>query len=258
MTQVESLIHALKQVLKGRGVTYAELARRLEISESSVKRLLSRGGLTLERLEQICACLDTDFLELAKRMQREQAEPRDLSLQQEQALADDAQLLALAYHLVNGWTPARLRKTYGMSEAALTGALAKLDRLGLIDYMPGGAVKVKVARNLKWRPDGPLHRRYTQQALSEFFASSFGGKDARLRFMAREMSLDSMGRVLRQLDRLAAEFEELADLDQGLRDDARVNVGFVLGLRPWTFSVLTTLEPDGPGTTGRGLRSHNR
>ena len=243
MTQVESLIQALKQVLKGRGVTYSELARRLGISESSVKRLLSRGGLTLERLEQICACLDTDFLELAKRMQREQAEPRDLTLKQEEALAEDSQLLAIAYHLINGWTPNRLRKTYGMSEAALTGPLAKLDRLGLIDLMPGGEVKVKVARNLKWRPDGPLHRRYTQQALSEFFASSFGGKDKRLRFMAREMSLDSIGRVLQQIDRFAAEFEELADMDQARPSDTRVDVGLVLALRPWRLSVLTRLEP---------------
>ena len=244
MTQVESLIQALKQVLKGRGVTYSELARRLGISESSVKRLLSRGGLTMERLEQICGCLDTDFLELAKRMQREQAEPRDLTLKQEEALAEDSQLLAIAYHLINGWTPSRLRKTYGMSEAALTGPLVKLDRLGLIDLMPGGEVKVKVARNLKWRPDGPLHRRYTQQALSEFFASSFGGKDKRLRFMAREMSLDSIGRVLQQIDRFAAEFEELADMDQARPSDTRVDVGLVLALRPWRLSVLTRLEAE--------------
>jgi hypothetical protein len=41
MSQTSALVEALKQVLKSRGVTYAELAR-LRMSEASVQRVFSR------------------------------------------------------------------------------------------------------------------------------------------------------------------------------------------------------------------------
>ena len=39
MAQTRSLVAALKQVLKGRGLTYADVARGLGMSEASVKRV---------------------------------------------------------------------------------------------------------------------------------------------------------------------------------------------------------------------------
>ena len=60
------LISTLKRVLKTRGVTYADLAGRIALSEASVKRLFSQGTFTLERLEEVCAALEIDVFELAK------------------------------------------------------------------------------------------------------------------------------------------------------------------------------------------------
>ena len=245
MSQVQQLHSAVKQVLKNRGMTYAQLARGLRISESSVKRLLSRGGLTLERLEQICNLLETDFSELAKRVEKEQVQVQELTLQQETELADDPHLLAVAYHLLNDWTPARIRKTYAVTDAALTGLLTKLDRLRLIELLPNNRVKVLIGKNLKWRPNGPLRRRYTAQALAEFFDAAFLGRGERLRFLARELSFTSVAllqRKLDKLDKLAAEFEDLAELDQGVPAEDRTNVGVVLALRPWIFSALASLN----------------
>jgi len=41
MAQTKALIGALKQVLKSRGVTYAEIARRLKIGYGSAHRVVS-------------------------------------------------------------------------------------------------------------------------------------------------------------------------------------------------------------------------
>ena len=242
MSQVQQLHSAVKQLLKNRGMTYAQLARGLRISESSVKRLLSRGGLTLERLEQICNLLETDFSELAKRVEKEQMQVQELTLQQETELADDPHLLAVAYHLLNDWTPARIRKSYAVTDAALTGLLTKLDRLRLIELLPNNRVKVLIGKNLRWRPNGPLRRRYTAQALAEFFDAAFLGRGERLRFLARELSFTSVALLQRKLDKLAAEFEDLAELDQSVPPEDRTNVGVVLALRPWIFSPLASLN----------------
>ena len=97
------LISTLKRVLKTRGVTYADLAERIALSEASVKRLFSQGTFTLERLEQVCAALEIDVFELAKLARGEQARAQELTVKQEQALAKDRVLLGVFYLAYNGW-----------------------------------------------------------------------------------------------------------------------------------------------------------
>ena len=60
----------LKKALKAAQMTYADLARALGLAESSVKRMLARGGLPLSRVDAICRALKLDFAELARRRGR--------------------------------------------------------------------------------------------------------------------------------------------------------------------------------------------
>ena len=49
-----AIVDALKRMLKGRGITYANVAAGLGLSEASVKRMFSRRDFTLQRLEDVC------------------------------------------------------------------------------------------------------------------------------------------------------------------------------------------------------------
>ena len=51
--QRTALLGALKRALKNAGVTYAEIARRIGLSEASVKRVFHQGDMPLSRLEAI-------------------------------------------------------------------------------------------------------------------------------------------------------------------------------------------------------------
>ena len=106
------LISTLKRVLKTRGVTYADLAERITLSEASVKRLFSQGTFTLERLEQICAALEIDVFELAKLARGEMARAGQLTVKQEQTLAKDRVLLGVFYLAYNGWQIDDIVATY--------------------------------------------------------------------------------------------------------------------------------------------------
>ena len=66
MSTTAQLIDALKRELKAKGITYAELAQRLGISEASVKRTFALRSFSLERLEQVLAAVGMDFMELAQ------------------------------------------------------------------------------------------------------------------------------------------------------------------------------------------------
>src|SRR5581483_8489450 len=49
MEQRAALVDALKRALKARGITYAQVAEVMELSEPSVKRMFASGQFTLER-----------------------------------------------------------------------------------------------------------------------------------------------------------------------------------------------------------------
>jgi transcriptional regulator with XRE-family HTH domain len=76
MAQAESLVNALKNLLKARGITYAQLAKGLGLSEASVKRIFAERSFTLERLDQVCTLLGIQISDLARMVVAEQPVPR--------------------------------------------------------------------------------------------------------------------------------------------------------------------------------------
>ena len=66
MGETNRIIFALKRGLRARGITYAMLAKRINLSEPSVKRILSRGSLSLPRLERICEAAGLSMEELVR------------------------------------------------------------------------------------------------------------------------------------------------------------------------------------------------
>ncbi|MGH8620936.1 MAG: helix-turn-helix domain-containing protein, partial [Burkholderiales bacterium] len=136
MTQTAQITAALKQVLKARSITYAELARRIRLSEASVKRLFSHGTFTLARLDQICAALEIELFDLAKLGRRRLETVSELSLEQEATLAGDPKLLTLFHLLLNEWRFSEIVREYDISETEGIRLLARLDRMKLIQLGP--------------------------------------------------------------------------------------------------------------------------
>ena len=235
------LISTLKRVLKTRGVTYADLAERIALSEASVKRLFSQGTFTLERLEQVCAALEIDVFELAKLARGEQARAQELTVKQEQALAKDRVLLGVFYLAYNGWQIDDIVAKYEFTRSQVFSLLRKLDGIGVLDLLPGDQVRMKVARNLRLRRRGPIELAYGRAVVGEFLRPEFDQVGGMFRFEFRELSNASFEVLKRKLERLADEVHELAELDSMLPAKDRQPVGVAVGLRPWTVSMVSGL-----------------
>lgn len=245
MSGSSQLREAIKRQLKARDLRYADLARAIGLSEASVKRLLSRGGITLERLDAICEFLGVDVYELVRSGRQEgAARERHLGLAQEKALADDPMLLTVFHLLYNDWGSDKIRTEFGFSEPELVLLLARLDRLRLIELLPGNRARVRAPRDFAWRTGGPVLRRHARSAMVEFLRGDFNGDDALLRLDIKELGAASIALLRRRLDRLGAEFNELAELDASLPGDARHGVGLVLAMRPWAFSLMQSLKAE--------------
>lgn len=236
---VTELTAALKRCLKSRGLTYAALARRLRLSEASVKRLFSARSFTLARVEQICSVLELDFYELARLARPHDAGEGRLSVEQEAALAAQPKLLLLFQLLLNDWTPAQAMAEYAISRAECSRLLQRLAALGLIVLQPDGAPRLRTARRIEWRADGPVRRAYQTLVLGEFFRHRFDDARAELRFEDRELSAASIELAKRKIGRLADEFNALSETDSSLSPARRTSMGIVIAMRPYVLSHFT-------------------
>src|SRR5690606_32713957 len=113
--------------------------------------------------------------------------------------------------------------------------LEQLKGLGLVTPAAGRKHAV-AAVAVKWRPDGPVRKLYEREVRADFLQALLRAERETLdfRFAARP---EASYRILqRKLDRLAAEFRDLADLDRTLPSTAKRNVGCLLAMRPWVYS----------------------
>src|SRR5262245_19110186 len=83
MGQTAALVEVLKRELRSRGVTYAQVARSLRLSEASVKRMFSKRDFTLKRLDRICELTRSELSDLARRLHAEENLVSRLSWEQE-------------------------------------------------------------------------------------------------------------------------------------------------------------------------------
>jgi DNA-binding Xre family transcriptional regulator len=242
MSQTGQLLSALKKCLRARGMTYRDLAKSLDISEASVKRIFSQQTFTLGRLEDVCRVLDMSIYDLAKltRMRGED-EVTVLTRDQEQALADDSTLLTYFYLLLIGWTPESIAAEHHLDELQQTRILTRLDRLKLLDLYPKNRVRLRTSRRIVWRTDGAIRKQYERQVKDQFMKYRFRETDELFWLETSELSDASLKVLIRKLEKLSQEFDELAELDLNVPRKKKRSIGLMLALRPWTYWQL--LEP---------------
>ena len=142
----------------------------LELSEASVKRLFAEGNFTLQRLEKVCLLVDMNLSDLSLAAARQQPQLNQLQRQQEEEIAADLVLLLVTVSVINGFSFADLLEHYSIDEHTLIRKLAHLDRLKLIELLPGNRIRLKVSANFGWIADGPIQRFFQEKVAQDFFS----------------------------------------------------------------------------------------
>ena len=96
MALTTALIEVLKRELKSRDITYADVAKHLDLSEASIKRMFSAKDFMLSRLDDICEFAGIEFADLARAVEARDTLLTQLSPEQEKELANDAKLMLAA------------------------------------------------------------------------------------------------------------------------------------------------------------------
>lgn len=232
------LIDGLKRLLRAQDLTYRDLALRLKLSEAAVKRMFSRRAMSLQRLEQICDVLDIGLVELSAEAGRGRAPMAMLSEEQEQALVDDPALLLALFLTLNRWKQADVQAHFTFDDVKWTALLVRLDRLGIIELMPGNRGRPLTARNFRWRADGPMERHFRLRMLGDYFADPFDGEQDVLLLLSGALSVAGIRQLKQRLGEVAREFDGLLARDAALSAQERVGVSLVLAQKPWLLQLF--------------------
>ncbi len=245
MNQTARMHTALKRALRSAGLTYADVAVHLELSEASVKRLFARESLSVQRLERIADMAGVSFADLVEQIDADREFLTRLTLEQERELVADNRLLLLAYLLLNGAEPFDICQLYSVTPDEAQRLLVRLDRLRIIELGPSNRVRLLTARNFSWRADGPVRRLFRDQIQDEFLDGSFDGTAEVLRFVSGSLSTGARDNLCRTIDRVAREFEEAVRHDSSQPQEERHGCSAVLAIRPWEPTIFARLRRPG-------------
>lgn len=240
--QIDTLVDQLKRALREQGVTYADVAGRLGLSESAVKRMFSKRAFSLQRFEDVCNTAGLQISDLVDRMGERREYLTELSPAQEEALLADPKLLLMTYLLINGWQLKEITDNFEIDDREAYGLLLKLDRAKIIELLPFNRIKLLTARNFTWRKDGPVQKFFAEQVQSDFLSSTFSGTNERMRFVGGLLSDTALARMQQSIDRIAQEFDELARRDSALPIEKRRSAAAVFAIRRWQFSAFYQLR----------------
>ena len=239
MSQTANLIHTLKRLLKQHGKTYADVAECLALSEASVKRLFSEQNLSLQRLDAICGLLEIEISDLVRTMQAEHnTSISELTHEQEKKIADNLDLLMITVYVLNRWSLKDITSRYNFTEAECIRHLIHLDRLRIIELLPGNRIKLLVSPNFKWRDDGPIMKLFLAKIETEFFHTNFSRETEKLVVLNGMLSDASNALFQRKMAQLAKDFDTLSKDDADLPIGRRKGYTLLLGLRDWNYERL--------------------
>lgn len=179
VSELPKMLSLLKQLLRAEGLRYGEVAGRIGVSERTLKRYMAGQGLAAETLEELCAVVGVTVPNLAILAARESDNrPGRLSIEQEEALSRELFAAFVFRQLRYGWSAQQVQREFSLSEVELIRCLAFLDRLGLIDLLPGNRARVLTKRVIAWRPGGPIRKAFDKAVKQGFIDMNYGAPGA--------------------------------------------------------------------------------
>jgi DNA-binding Xre family transcriptional regulator len=242
MSTTNDLVTALKKELKSAQMTYADLALALGMAESSVKRMLTKGDMSLSRIDEVCRALRIDFADLARRVVDDQPLLAQLTQEQEHAVVGDKKLLLVAICVLSQWTLEQITSSYRLSEAEVIKNLVQLDRIGIIELRPLNRYRLKLAKAFRWRPHGPVMGYFRDNAVLDYFSGGFDNPGEGILLVHGSISRSLATSFLERMQRVAQDFAQQHLADQRLPDKDREGYTLLLGMRSWEFAAFAAMR----------------
>lgn len=234
--QQKLVLTSLKKILKSKGINYELLAKKLDLSLPTIKRMFSKEDMNLSRLEDICDAAGiklTDVFRLVETVSEGVSE--ELSLEQEQYFYKNPSRFSYFDLLLNGMKIKQIEKIFKLSPAQTTKILRDLEKIGVIDWQSDFKVRLKTSTVIKLRNKGPLQKLFMENGVKDFLNSNFADTSEYQEFMTLRVSDKTYKKLGLQLKTLLAEIAREGEFENqtGIQTES---IGIYLAIRHWNVS----------------------
>ena len=244
MGQIDQFLAAFKSSLKAKNIIYRDLAKSLNLSESSIKRILASKSISLERIDEICRACDISFSEVCRNANfEEDVSNYTVSKDQEKILAENPRQLHYFILLNDGLSPAKIEKNFEITNQESKEILFHLDKLNLIELHPRDRIKLKnKTGTLRFRKDGAVGKILFAQTKNNYLNHDFESDLDYIRFVTNGFAQESILKFKKKFDKIVSELQEESRMAASIDPKGMHDMGVLLAFRPWTNSSLDAIK----------------
>ena len=227
-----ALLTTLRQHLRLQGWTARRIAGHFAIGDATAKRWLAGKGLTLDKLDGLAGLCGLTLAELARKAERPAPGlVEELTLAQEKALSSDIFIAFLFMTILGGNSPEEIAQDFSVPAHDMDAALMRLERLALIDRLPGGRVRPLIDRAIVWRKT-PMRALFETYMKPQFVTMDFVGEEAVYASEVMKLSAQGAAMLAELIDKHRREVQALAEQDREVAQLSRRWFGMLCAARP--------------------------
>lgn len=169
LTEYQTAIVNLKKILKLRGLTYAELAQAIGLSESGLKKSLSAKDGSFQRLVQICRFIGITLSEVI-----DVHHLRHISFNSEQQKEFKKKFLLFEVYWMLVYERkevSTIQSKLNINRADIFKIIRKLDSLKLLKLLPADRIKLPYIKAIRWVGEGEFIESLYRSWSKQFFDS---------------------------------------------------------------------------------------
>ncbi len=167
MNELSQIQTTIKNSLKASGVKYEQLAKKLNLSLPSVKRILNSDDISLSKLIEISRCIGVDFFELIEQAKEQTAQVYEFSLEQENTLSKDFQHFLVFRLMLMNTDLDNIQSELKINRIELNRSIKALEKCQLIELWPNDKIKILAHFPFQWIENGPLEKTYKKKIIEK-------------------------------------------------------------------------------------------
>ena len=169
--EANALLATLKQLLRERKIGYQAIAESLEVSLPTVKRMLNKPNLPLDRLYAICRIAQLDPVDVFSRAAKGRPQHTVMTEEQDTLFFERPEFLSYFMKLAEGLSPDEIADAESLPARSTQRYLAGLEKVGLIERDTGTKIRLLVAPPFGFGPDSRVlraqHAEFLQHVVSQ-------------------------------------------------------------------------------------------
>jgi DNA-binding transcriptional ArsR family regulator len=236
------LHEALKSTLRTQRITYADIAKKLKLSEATIKRDFSRGTLSLERFGIVCDAYAISMEALTQHLDARAALVGELTNAQEKTIVANPKLWLVAICAFNQWTFDEIVERYALTPTEVTRHLLTLDKMGILELHAENRIRLKLARNFRWLPDGAFIQTFRNALAKEYLSGTFNDAPDTFRLVIGSLAPASVALLRERMLAIADELATLHARDSRVPKALKQNVTLAVVLREWEPDVFGAMR----------------